>query len=90
MANSFHVIEYDQPVLIPREKAKAKGLPESVEGWLDPGQLVYAVSVYHQMHCLNHIRKTFYADKFFPNETKEQVDFHKSMVAPSFILTFSP
>lgn len=61
-----------------------------MEGWLDPGQLVYAVSVYHQMHCLNHIRKTFYADKFFPNETKEHIDFHKSIVAPSFISTFSP
>lgn len=53
-------------------------LPESVELALDPGYSVYAVGVYHQFHCLNRIRKSFYPEKFFPNEAKRDVDFHKS------------
>lgn len=66
-------------------------LPESIELFLDPGYSVYAVAVYHQYHCLNRIRKSFYPEKFFPNQTRKDIDFHKSTltVAWKALLTLS-
>ena len=70
-------------VLLPTSLAAEGKLPESVEAWLDPGYGIYAVGVYHQLHCLDRIRKTFYADKFFANEEEEDVIYHKSKLARS-------
>lgn len=91
------VIEYDKPVLLTRAHARELNLPESVPAWLDSpphpdnGQsdddmLFYAVNMYHQVHCLDRIRKSFHPEQFFPNETKEMVRQHKSK---SLMLTFS-
>lgn len=63
---------------MPTSLSKEGNLPESIEAWLDPGYAVYAVSVYHQLHCLNRIRKTFYPEKFFLNESEEDIIYHKS------------
>ncbi|EEP82099.1 predicted protein [Uncinocarpus reesii 1704] len=59
-------------------KERAAKLPETVEAWFKPGHYVYGVSVFHQLHCLNRIRKTFYADKFFAHESEEVITFHKN------------
>jgi len=56
----------------------ADRLPITVDAFLDPGYAVYGLAVYHQLHCLNHIRKTFYGDKFFSGQDQEKVLFHKS------------
>lgn len=61
-------------------KDRIGGLPQSVQAY-GPGQedyYMYGLAVYHQLHCLNRIRKTFYADKFFPDDTKEDLEFHKN------------
>jgi hypothetical protein len=70
-------IEYDHLLVLPTEQTKDR-LPVTVDAFLDPGHSVYGLAVYHQMHCLNHIRKTFYADRFFPNMSMKMVQFHKS------------
>ncbi|KAL1952459.1 hypothetical protein VTO42DRAFT_5298 [Malbranchea cinnamomea] len=63
-------------VQLPKEIA-AK-LPETVEIFFEPGYYVYGVSAHHQLHCLNRIRQSFYPELFFPNETKEEIIFHKN------------
>jgi hypothetical protein len=68
--------------LVPKEKAISEGLPESVDAYADPGYVPYALAVYHQMHCLNRIRRTFHADRWFPNDTAEKIEFHTGKQAP--------
>lgn len=70
--------EYGLPLKIPTSMAADGLLPESVELAFEPGYRMYAVAVHHQCHCLNCIRKSFYPEKFLPNETKLDVDFYKS------------
>ncbi|PGH34644.1 hypothetical protein GX50_02534 [[Emmonsia] crescens] len=59
-------------------KSTANRLPRSIESFIEPGQYIYGVGMFHQLHCLNRIRRTFYADRFFSDETKEDIDFHKN------------
>ncbi|OBT70906.1 hypothetical protein VF21_10406 [Pseudogymnoascus sp. 05NY08] len=59
------------------EEAQGK-LPESIEAYLDPGYSLYSLGVYHQLHCLNRIRKSFYRDKLLPNDDDEEFNFHKN------------
>ncbi|KAK5988289.1 hypothetical protein PT974_12433 [Cladobotryum mycophilum] len=68
--------EYDHLFMFPQEKAKAVGLPETIELYNDPGYGAYGLGVYHQMHCLNRIRKTFYPERYYPNETQHEVMHH--------------
>jgi hypothetical protein len=84
MTMSNFATEYDHLVLIPKEKAIDSGLPESVDAYLDPGYVPYGLAVYHQIHCLNRIRKTFHADRYFPNDTAEKIEFHKGKHDPFF------
>jgi hypothetical protein len=60
----------------------ASRLPETVEVVDRPGYYAYGVSAYHQLHCLNRIRQSFYPDRFFPDDSKEEIIFHKSMSGP--------
>ncbi|PGH06414.1 hypothetical protein GX51_02426 [Blastomyces parvus] len=59
-------------------KSIASRLHRSIESFVEPGHYIYGVGMFHQLHCLNRIRRTFYADKFFPNETKDDLNFHKN------------
>ena len=72
-------------VMMPISMIEEGKLPESVELPLDPGYGAYAVSVYHQLHCLNRIRRTFHANDFFPNETANEIDVHKSELFACFV-----
>ncbi|KAN0072216.1 protein of unknown function (DUF3328) domain containing protein [Elaphomyces granulatus] len=69
--------EYDHLLILPKARTESR-LPVTVDAFLDPGYGVYGLAVYHQMHCLNLIRKAFHADKLFPNLTQVQVQFHKN------------
>lgn len=69
--------EHDRLLILPIEETKTR-LPITVDAFLDPGYAVYGLAVYHQMHCLNHIRKTFHVEQFFPNTSREMVLFHKN------------
>ena len=51
---------------------------ESVESLWEPGKQVYGISMYHQLHCLNTIRKSFYRDRFFADMPDDRFYFHKS------------
>ncbi|KAH8812721.1 hypothetical protein F5884DRAFT_786191 [Xylogone sp. PMI_703] len=70
--------EHDDMILIPKAKAISLNLPETIEAFNDPGYMAYGLAVYHQMHCLNRIRKSFYPDKFFPNDSPKMIEFHKN------------
>ncbi|EAS36723.3 uncharacterized protein CIMG_02077 [Coccidioides immitis RS] len=63
-------------ITLPKEYTSK--LPQTLEAWFKPGHYVYGVSVFHQLHCLNRIRKTFYADKFFAHESEKDIQFHKN------------
>ncbi|CAK48457.1 hypothetical protein AnigIFM63604_006335 [Aspergillus niger] len=71
-------LENDNGFKIANETAKKHGLPKSVELYRDPGYLIYGLGVYHQLHCLNRLRKSFYPDIFYPNMSTEQIEIHKS------------
>ncbi|GAQ46496.1 hypothetical protein ANI_1_1444104 [Aspergillus niger] len=71
-------LENDNGFKMDIETAKKHGLPKSVELYNDPGYLVYGLGVYHQLHCLNRLRKSFYPDVFYPNMSAEQVEIHKN------------
>ncbi|KAL8991045.1 MAG: hypothetical protein Q9169_007963 [Polycauliona sp. 2 TL-2023] len=51
---------------------------ESVESLWEPGMQVYGLSMYHQLHCLNTIRKSFYREKFFSDMPNDRFHFHKN------------
>ncbi|OGM49045.1 hypothetical protein ABOM_002346 [Aspergillus bombycis] len=68
--------EHDHLFKFPQEKAREVGLPETVELYNDPGYGAYGLGVYHQMHCLNRIRKSFYPDRYYPNQTQHQLLHH--------------
>ena len=51
---------------------------ESVESLWEPGKHVYGISMYHQLHCLNTIRRSFYRERFFPDMPNDRFYFHKS------------
>ncbi|KAF9887066.1 hypothetical protein FE257_010560 [Aspergillus nanangensis] len=60
----------------PSEEAKQFGLPESVKAYLDPGNRIYVLGVYHQMHCLSRVRKSLYPQRYYPNESQHEVEHH--------------
>ncbi|KAL9611176.1 MAG: hypothetical protein Q9167_004161 [Letrouitia subvulpina] len=51
---------------------------ESVESLWEPGKHVYGISMYHQLHCLNTIRRSFYREKFFADMPNDRFHFHKN------------
>lgn len=63
-------------IKISLEDAETLGLPESVEMFKDLGYGAYGLGVYHQMHCLNRLRKAFHIDHYYPDEAREMVLHH--------------
>lgn len=57
-------------------EAKDTHLPHTIERYKDEGYSAYSLGVYHQMHCLNRIRKAMFPGQYFANETKEDVLDH--------------
>ncbi|KAF7587224.1 hypothetical protein BBP40_007537 [Aspergillus hancockii] len=53
-------------------------MPQTADAFLDPGYSAYGLGVYHQMHCLNYIRKAFYPEKLLREDPKEKIIAHKS------------
>jgi hypothetical protein len=76
--------ENDHAIMIPKRDAQKHDLPETVELYNDPGYLFYGLGVYHQLHCLNRIRKTFYKEKFYPDEDPHMIEVHKSQSPSMF------
>jgi len=63
----------------PEESTKlAETNHESTESIWEPGKHVYGISMYHQLHCLNTIRKSFYREKFYPGIPDDRFYFHKN------------
>ncbi|KAI9890545.1 MAG: hypothetical protein M1814_003885 [Vezdaea aestivalis] len=61
----------------------AKSSHESVESPMQPGKHLYAPSVFHQLHCLNHIRKAFYREIYYSEIDDKEFLIHKSILLPS-------
>lgn len=68
--------EHDHLFKFRKDKAQEVGLPEAIELYNDPGYGAYGLGVYHQMHCLNRIRKSFYPERYYPGETQHEVMHH--------------
>ncbi|OJJ07805.1 hypothetical protein ASPVEDRAFT_89044 [Aspergillus versicolor CBS 583.65] len=68
--------DHDHIVRVSGEKAKDLGLPEAVELYEDPGYYAYGLGVYHQMHCLSRLRKSFYPERYYPNATQHEILHH--------------
>ncbi|KAF9894764.1 hypothetical protein FE257_006654 [Aspergillus nanangensis] len=77
--------EHDKMILIPDEKAEEEELPVSTPLYLDPGYSAYGLGVYHQMHCLARIRKSFYPNRFYPNETAESIESHLNVIRQALL-----
>ncbi|KUJ21341.1 uncharacterized protein LY89DRAFT_778900 [Mollisia scopiformis] len=56
----------------------AKTNHESTESVWEPGKHVYGISMFHQLHCLNTIRKSFYREKFYPHVEEKKFLHHKN------------
>lgn len=70
--------EHDHLFKFPKDKAREVGLPEAIELYNDVGYGAYGLGVYHQMHCLNRIRKSFYPERYYPGESQHEVMHHTS------------
>jgi hypothetical protein len=58
------------------EKSEAMRLPnQTVPTNGDPNQYIVGLDVFHQLHCLNHLRKTLYPERYhvFENLTGEDL-----------------
>lgn len=55
----------------------AEGLPKTIQSKYRPELNMYGFEAHHQIHCLNIIRKSFYPDHYFPNETKRTITYHR-------------
>ncbi|KAJ5497292.1 hypothetical protein N7463_009279 [Penicillium fimorum] len=66
----------DHLVRVSGYKAKELGLPEAVQLYKDPGYHAYGLGVYHQMHCLSRLRKSFYPDRYYPNASQHEILHH--------------
>lgn len=47
-----------------------------------PEQYIYGLEVYHQLHCLDYIRQSFYPQIYFPNDTEYEVVHHRGIHLP--------
>ncbi|BCS27851.1 oxidase ustYa family protein [Aspergillus puulaauensis] len=70
--------DHDRLIRVSGGKVKELGLPEAVELYADPGNYAYGLGVYHQMHCLSRLRKSFYPDRYYPNATQHEILHHTS------------
>jgi len=63
----------------PEESAKLAGVShESTVSIYEPEKQIYGLEMYHQLHCLDIVRKSFYRNKFFPGVTDSMFIFHKN------------
>lgn len=56
-------------------------LPQTIHAKNDATQWMYGLEVFHQLHCLDYIRQSFYPGHYFPNETKHDVVYHRGMLS---------
>lgn len=52
-------------------------LPDTIESKIHPGLFLYGLEVYHQLHCLDRIRKSFHPQYYFAGETEQEVVSHR-------------
>ncbi|OIW25147.1 hypothetical protein CONLIGDRAFT_648198 [Coniochaeta ligniaria NRRL 30616] len=66
-------------IILPMEEAR-KNVP-SAEMYYEPGYYIYGLSMFHQVHCLDLIRRSFYppthSKHYFPNKSDDEVVKHK-------------
>ena len=43
----------------------------------DPKKFMYGLDVYHQLHCLDYVRRSIWPDIYFPNTTEYKVNHHR-------------
>ena len=53
-----------------------QGRPTIVSPW-EPEKYLYAPSMYHQLHCLDILRRSFNRERYFPNVTDAQFNYHR-------------
>lgn len=70
--------EYDNSISVSKEMAKKHNLPRTVEMPNDSNELLYGVSVFHQLHCLDVIRQALYPEHYFPHHSHSSLLQHKS------------
>ncbi|KAB5543049.1 hypothetical protein GE09DRAFT_1191673 [Coniochaeta sp. 2T2.1] len=59
------------------DEATARTVVPTIEVWFDRGKYDYGLSVFHQVHCLDVLRRAYYPDHYFPNQTVQKVREHK-------------
>jgi len=52
-------------------------LHETVTATNDPEQHFYGLEVFHQLHCLDYIRQSFWPDIYFPEDSEYTVNHHR-------------
>ena len=53
-----------------------QGRPTIASPW-EPEKYLYAPSMYHQLHCLDILRRSFNRERYFPNVTDVQFNYHR-------------
>jgi hypothetical protein len=43
----------------------------------DPKKFMYGLDVYHQLHCLDYVRRSFWPEVYYPNTTEYEVNHHR-------------
>lgn len=79
---SDQLVEFDLEVGLSESFAKEHGLPRSVAWDGNPEIHVYGISVFHQLHCLDIIRRSLYPKRYFPNMSHEQTVQHYCKSSP--------
>jgi hypothetical protein len=63
----------------------ANRLPRTSEIYYEPGQYIYGISVFHQLHCLNIIRQSFYPERYRPKRRPGLITYHKSKLSSEIL-----
>lgn len=66
----------DGIVRLPKETADK--LYKTSEIYYEPDYYIYGVSMFHQLHCLDTIRRSFYRERYFPNATDGDYIVHRN------------
>lgn len=53
-----------------------QGRPTIASPW-EPEKWLFAPSMYHQLHCLDILRRSFNRERYFPNVTDAQFNYHR-------------
>lgn len=52
-------------------------LVKTIQSNLVPGLYMYGLEVYHQLHCLDYVRRSFHPAHYFPNSTEHEINHHR-------------